>query len=248
MGGSVHCPQCGFATSDGVTVCPRCGSGVSPAVPEVVDEEISFSLPLELLRRVDEPDETSGETRAGRPSTGEYRFAGFWVRGVAFLLDLLLSQFLAAVMVVLAVVAIGIGGALLRGMADELIPLTFLVSVVVGLLVNIFYYTVFVGRTGQTPGKKLLKLKVVRSDGGEMTYGRAFLRWVGYLINLLPLGGLLLITRAVLKLTGEVGTGEIVAVLAVVTYLGSFGYWMVVLSSQKQGLHDKVAGTYVIRL
>lgn len=48
-----------------------------------------------------------------------------------------------------------------------------------------------------------------------MTYGKAFLRWVGYSISGLTLG---------------------------------IGYLMVAFTKQKQGLHDKIAGTYVIRL
>lgn len=40
----------------------------------------------------------------------------------------------------------------------------------------IFYFTWFVGKYGATPGKMALRIKIVRSDGGTLTYLRAFAR------------------------------------------------------------------------
>lgn len=42
------------------------------------------------------------------------------------------------------------------------------------------YFTVLTGRNGQTLGKKVAGLQVVRSDGSAMTYSRALGRWLGY--------------------------------------------------------------------
>jgi uncharacterized RDD family membrane protein YckC len=42
------------------------------------------------------------------------------------------------------------------------------------------YYTFFHARTGQTPGKKLAKIRVVRKDGSPLTVGRAFGRAVAF--------------------------------------------------------------------
>lgn len=53
-----------------------------------------------------------------------------------------------------------------------------------GLCVSMCYYTFFGGWTGRTPGKVLMGLDIQRTDGGEMTYTRAFLRWVGYLVSI----------------------------------------------------------------
>jgi uncharacterized RDD family membrane protein YckC len=40
----------------------------------------------------------------------------------------------------------------------------------------------------------LMGVRVVVRDGGEIGYGRAFLRWVGYFIALLPFGlGLIMV-------------------------------------------------------
>ncbi len=42
------------------------------------------------------------------------------------------------------------------------------------------YFILLTGRDGQTLGKKLAGLQVVRSNGAPMTYSRALGRWLGY--------------------------------------------------------------------
>ncbi|APG26290.1 hypothetical protein A7E75_09260 [Syntrophotalea acetylenica] len=55
--------------------------------------------------------------------------------------------------------------------------------------VGMAYYVVFTGACGQTPGKMLLRLKVVRRDGQNMTYGRAALREIlGKFVSGITLG------------------------------------------------------------
>jgi hypothetical protein len=40
---------------------------------------------------------------------------------------------------------------------------------------------------GQTLGKRIAGIAVVRPDGSPLTYGRAFLRWVGYLVSMITM-------------------------------------------------------------
>ncbi len=44
------------------------------------------------------------------------------------------------------------------------------------------YCTLCVGSTGRTIGHALFGLRVVRSDGSSVSYARAFVRWIGYLL------------------------------------------------------------------
>ena len=48
------------------------------------------------------------------------------------------------------------------------------------------YYTFFTGFRGQTPGKRLMRLRVVGKDGQRVGYGRALGRWLGYFVSGLP--------------------------------------------------------------
>jgi len=55
-------------------------------------------------------------------------------------------------------------------------------------IITILYFTYFHGSIGQTPGKMLCGLKVVRVDGEPLGFARALLRWAGYLPSSLVFG------------------------------------------------------------
>jgi uncharacterized RDD family membrane protein YckC len=60
------------------------------------------------------------------------------------------------------------------------------VLILLQLAIGVSYTVYFLGRFGATPGKMACKLRVVRSDGSPVTYGRAFGRhfaeWLSGLI------------------------------------------------------------------
>jgi len=85
-----------------------------------------------------------------------------------------------------------------------------------GVVLGYAYRVFFIGYCGQTPGKMAVRVKVIRTNGAEVGYVRAFLREVvGKFLSKLILG---------------------------------IGYLMVAVDSRKQGLHDKIADTYVVKL
>lgn len=137
-----------------------------------------------------------------------YRYGGFWRRAIAMSIDGILLYIFVISMFYLArqiLSTMGYTGA--QNMSGLLYYLGL-------LLLNMTYYTFFHGVGGQTPGKMIMGIKVIRSTGEEMTPGFAFLRWVGYLVSQL------------------------------VFYLG---FLWVAFDRKKQGWHDKIAGTVVIR-
>jgi len=102
------------------------------------------------------------------------------------------------------------------GIAVEGDPAVNMVIWLFGASISITYAVFFTGYCGQTPGKMALRIKVIRTDGSQPSYGRAALREVlGKFVSSILLG---------------------------------IGYLMVIFDSQKQGLHDKIADTYVIKL
>ena len=137
--------------------------------------------------------------------------AGFWIRVVASLLD---SFLLAAVQFVLSLL-IGLIISML-GIAVEGDPAVNMVIWLFGASISIAYAVFFTGYCGQTPGKMALRIKVIRTDGSHVTYGRAALR----------------------EVLGKFISGILLGI----------GYLMVAFDNQKQGLHDKIADTYVIKL
>ena len=58
-------------------------------------------------------------------------------------------------------------------------------SIIVGILISLGYFTYFFGN-GQTPGMKVMKIKLCGTDGTyPIGYGKGFLRWIGMLISAL---------------------------------------------------------------
>jgi len=111
--------------------------------------------------------------------------AGFMARLQAVSVDLailggVLLLFLGAAVLVLS--TSGYGWTRLK--TPEGIAALFLPFYLLGLFLGLSYFTFFLGWSGRTPGKALLRLDVRRTDGGEMTYTRGFLRGVGYLVSL----------------------------------------------------------------
>ncbi|MBI1801349.1 MAG: RDD family protein [Chloroflexi bacterium] len=85
-----------------------------------------------------------------------------------------------------------------------------------GFILSIGYYLYFwTAWNGQTPGKRVMKIRIVPTDGSPMTLGKAILRYVG----------------------------EAVSALACL-----LGYFWILIDKDRQGWHDKIAGTYVVNV
>lgn len=103
------------------------------------------------------PDEIAVPAAAAAPPA-EPQSAGFWVRGGALIIDVLVMSPLG----VLAALA-----------ARRFWGGSFLAGVEAGILVRLAYQTLTVGRWGQTVGKMAAGVRVTRLDGAPVGYGRA---------------------------------------------------------------------------
>jgi len=151
-----------------------------------------------------------------------YKFAGFWRRLVAFMIDSTIVTIIFVILLVIAALAFFFGAISADNDAwiADLTNLTgfssaLLLIMVFYLSINIAYFTYFHGTTGRTPGKMLLGLQVYSVDGTEVSFGIAFLRAVGYLVSSLLL-----------------------------TF--PLGFIWAAFDKKKQAWHDKIAGTVVI--
>jgi uncharacterized RDD family membrane protein YckC len=121
-------------------------------------------------------------------------YAGCFRRAVAALVDAPLSLVLIVPAMVLAYLTAMLGGTVGRELTFEVRLLAVGAALGAGGAVSLAYHVLYCGQGGQTPGKMLMGVRVVRRDGGEIGYGRAFLRWLGYYIALLPFGlGLIMV-------------------------------------------------------
>lgn len=146
---------------------------------------------------------------------------GFWKRTVAIFIDFILLDILTEISLLPLKMNIDFEDIdiidLLAGM-NTLQAKRFLLYMILFLFTSIIfsliYFTYFHGSTGQTIGKKLLKIKVIQVNGEPLDYKTAFIRWVGYFIS-------------------EIGM--------------FIGFIWAALDKNKQGWHDKIAGTYVVK-
>jgi len=110
------------------------------------------------------------------PAAGETRYAGFWLRVVARIID----HFVIFIPVYVLVIGVSAAMGLLERMkTGETSATPFVVAVYVAPMVaNFFYFSLMHSSPWQaTIGKKALGLKVTDLDGGRLTFGRAALRW-----------------------------------------------------------------------
>lgn len=106
--------------------------------------------------------------------------AGFGIRLGAYLIDSIILSIAMMVIMVPIFILVAVIGPESQGAALALSLIGWLLAMAVG----IGYLLVPWARTGITPGKKMLSLKIVREDGVEpLGYGKAGLRLLGYLVG-----------------------------------------------------------------
>ena len=153
-----------------------------------------------------------GDGRRGDATRqAQYVLADSGARLFARILDGVLLVGVALALVVPAAVAAGTG-------TVRVMMLLFVAGAVLALL----YEPLMIARNGQTVGKILLRVRVVRADGsGVPGMGRSFRRWaVPGLLAFIPFVGWLLTLAC---------------------------YASLLWDRSKQGWHDKAAGTVVVR-
>ena len=154
----------------------------------------------------------------------EIRYAGFWLRLVAFLIDYFLLEFVGFILslpfiggIILSAISLGnarpqeglaIFGAV--GIAS-LVLLVILINLLLGWLYYAFMQS---SKLQATLGKMALNIIVTDLEGNRITFGRATARYFSKIISNMTL------------------------------YIG---YILAGLTEKKQALHDMIAGTLVIR-
>ena len=118
----------------------------------------------------------------GRPRLAEPGFAGLVSRGVALVVDAGLAQVAYLVLAATVGLVLGLAGGLNPGW------LAGLLAAGGWLLVVAAYFAGFWSFTGQTPGLRLLRLRVLAGSGEPPSFLRALVRFVGLIAAIIPLG------------------------------------------------------------
>jgi len=115
------------------------------------------------------------------------RRGGFWLRSMAFVIDHLILLFTLAIFTVVGFLAaeIGSGGArefFFYQQARIVLPILLPLAIVL----VIAYFAFFHGAWGQTIGKMILGLRVVKTDGQPLSFSRALARTIVYALSAIP--------------------------------------------------------------
>jgi uncharacterized RDD family membrane protein YckC len=119
-------------------------------------------------------------------------YGGFWRRLFAFMLDNVIIYLLAFTVFIIGMFALGASSGLhgIRPGGGHMLATILRIAILFNILYMFMcmaYFTYFIGICGKTPGKMAFGLKVVRLTGEPLTFGAAFLRWIGYFLSSLPL-------------------------------------------------------------
>jgi uncharacterized RDD family membrane protein YckC len=143
-------------------------------------------------------------------------YQGVAIRFVALLIDAIILGIISYILIFLfAASAITVDtstGAVSIGQA-------YYAAVALGIVIELLYFTLLLGRYGQSVGMMVVKIKVVsEADSGPITYGAAFIRTILLYIDEIP--------------------------YAIPFLLGAILIWT---SDKKQRLGDRVAHTVVLK-
>jgi uncharacterized RDD family membrane protein YckC len=123
---------------------------------------------------------------------------GFLTRALALIIDAVIVGIISGILN-----SILFGGDLIRGNG---------LSTLLGLAYYLYFWSSY--GHGQTLGNRALNIRVVKTNGSELTLMDAFIRYVGLILSFICL---------------------------------FIGVIWVAFDANKQGWHDKIAGTYVVR-
>jgi uncharacterized RDD family membrane protein YckC len=215
----MYCSKCGTALSDSAAFCSACGApvaGASSTVPVVAPEP-------------ETPDHEPPPQAFAVPKPVAY--AGFWLRSVAFMIDLIILFFPFTFIITFLAIEMGLSTAIQEVKPGEsLDALTaalgtgfVLATLLVMLLGSALYFTLLEASGWQaTLGKKALGLYVTDLAGNRISFGRASGRFFAGKFMALGVPGFGIIYFFVSCICAGV-------------------------TERKQALHDMIAGCLVLR-
>ncbi len=187
----MNCPQCQTNIVDPeAKFCPHCAT-------DLVKHRVELQRALLKKANETQPDpepeindvkddvalSEAGDTKEDDAVT--FKFAGFWIRALAMLIDVILLQALYFITLSPFVIVIGILAANMPPLLAMQIGIAF-VSVL-AILLQWMWFTIGDSSVWQaTPGKKILGLKVVDINGEKIGFGKANLRYWSRIISTLP--------------------------------------------------------------
>jgi uncharacterized RDD family membrane protein YckC len=174
-------PQLIAADGAAARFCSECGKPYPP------DELAAFGT--SLVCAVCKPAFTQ-KMREGIPPAGAMRYAGFWIRFVAVIVDGVALYIVSMIFFAISMLFFHIDWANLGRSQADIMQLLALEGIwaFFNLVVSAVYETWMIGRFGATAGKMACSLLVVNGDGTKLSYQRALGRHFAKYLSSFTLG------------------------------------------------------------
>jgi len=159
-------------------------------------------------------DQEPTEYRSNKAVPLQYKSVG--IRFIAILIDTIIISIIGTI----ATLPLGTSTGITVDQQTRAISIAsvYWIAVIIELIITFLYFTILEGRYGQTVGKIVLKLKVLKADGSPINYKDAAIRTILRIIDVIPF---------------------------IVPYLlGAIFIWS---SETKQRLGDRIARTVVVQ-
>ena len=187
----------------------------------------------------------ASEARRGRGGMPAYRlqYATFESRVVAGTLDLLVLFIIACLLVTAGSLIVLISSDFERTDASSTSINVFWSCVGAILPCFLLYFFISLAWKGQTIGAAVMQIMVIRSDGKSLGSVGAMARVIGLLVYALLLTAGILVAAAVRS-----STAQAAAAVGTACLLAACGFLMAAFDERRRTLHDRIAGTIVVRL
>jgi uncharacterized RDD family membrane protein YckC len=119
-------------------------------------------------------------------ATADVEYAGFVTRTIAFATDAAIINLVAVVVAAVAVLVLSLFP-ISHGTRNAFV----IVGGVAFVVWTVAYFTVFWTTTGETPGNRVMRLRVTRADGSALRPRHALVRLIGMLVSFPLLWGYL---------------------------------------------------------
>lgn len=114
----------------------------------------------------------------------EVKYAGFWSRLFAQILDgiIVVTLYIVIGLAAIALAALGMASSFTwsKFLNPESLPfstkLLLMPFALIAMLITVAYEPFFIGKYSHTPGRKAMSIRVIRADGGRVGYGGAIVR------------------------------------------------------------------------
>jgi uncharacterized RDD family membrane protein YckC len=187
----INCQNCEEPVSPSAERCEKCGAKLLHrrlvfGASRREDFNLTPEEPFEFNEATDgpaweipsRPEPPPPIDIPAEPARAQHH-GGFFRRALALLIDFFVIAFLSAVMALMAYVGYKVGlTAYQRTVTGAaMMPLLTMLTAASTFL-SMGYFVLFHGMEGKTPGKWLLRLRVVGAENERIGYRRACLRWI----------------------------------------------------------------------